>query len=166
MHRFRYLAITLCFITATVFIASCEKEGSGISVQVNNPAKDEAAIRAADAAWQKVAQAKDVEGWVANYTDNATLMLPGAPAARGKDAIRKAVTAAMADHNFAVTFGPTKIEVSKSGDLAYDLGTYSLTGSDAKGKPQSSNGLYLVVWMKQADGNWKAIIDYPGTTTQ
>jgi len=71
----------------------------------------------------------------------------------------------MADKNFALSFGPTKIEVSKSGDLAYELGDYSLTVSDKKGRAQTTKAKYVVVWGKQADGSWKALVDAPTTTT-
>jgi uncharacterized protein (TIGR02246 family) len=130
---------------------------------VDTRAADEAAIRAADAAWTKAAESKDPAGTASVYADNAVLLAPGAPAMNGKDAILKGWTGMMADKNFALKFGPTKIEVAKSGDLAYDLGIYELTVS-SKGKPVTSKGTYVVVWGKQADGSWKALVDAPTTT--
>jgi uncharacterized protein (TIGR02246 family) len=126
---------------------------------------DEAAIRSADAAWTKAAESKDVTSFAAVYADNAVLMAPGAPMTSGKDAITKAFTGMSADKNFALSFGPTKIEVAKGGDMAYELGDYSLTMSDKKGKAQTSKGKYVVVWGKQSDGSWKALVDAPTTTT-
>lgn len=128
-------------------------------------AADEAAIPAADAAWSAAAGAKDAATTVSFYADNAVLMAPGAPVTTGKDAILKAFTGMMADKNFALSFAPTKVEVSKSGDLAYDVGDYSLSISDPKGKGQTVKGKYVVVWGKQADGSWKALVDAPNTTT-
>jgi uncharacterized protein (TIGR02246 family) len=170
MHRFRYLGIALCLFSAAVFVTSCEKEDQPkatvrLGATADTRATDEAAIRAVDTEWLKAGQAKNVDGWVSFYADNATLMIAGAPVATGKDAIRKTLASLMANPGFAVTFGPTKVEVSKSGDLAYDLGNYSLTLNDAKGKPQTTNAMYVVVWGKQADGSWKVLIDSPGTTT-
>jgi ketosteroid isomerase-like protein len=59
--------------------------------------------------------------------------------------------------NFHLEFAPTKIEVASSGDLAYEMGTYSLAyqGDDEQ---LHDNGKYVVVW-KKADGNWKAAAD-------
>jgi ketosteroid isomerase-like protein len=71
----------------------------------------------------------------------------------------------MADKNFALSFAPTKIEVARSGDLAYDIGDFSLTVTDPKGKAQTLKAKYVVVWGKQADGSWKAVVDAPNTTT-
>ncbi|MGH9863540.1 MAG: YybH family protein, partial [Candidatus Acidiferrales bacterium] len=56
------------------------------------------------------------------------------------------------------TFSSTKVEVARSGDIAYELGTFELTGNDAKGKPQTTKGKYVVVRKKQA-GSWKAAAD-------
>jgi ketosteroid isomerase-like protein len=50
--------------------------------------------------------------------------------------------------------------------MAYELGDYSLTVSDAKGKAQTMKAKYVVVWGKQADGSWKALVDAPTTTVQ
>jgi ketosteroid isomerase-like protein len=60
---------------------------------------------------------------------------------------------------FSLSFSPTKIDVAKSGDLAYDVGTFELKLNDANGSPTTMMGKYVVVWKKQADGHWKAAAD-------
>ena len=70
----------------------------------------------------------------------------------------------MATPGFALTFDPTKIEVSRGGDLAYEFGEYQLTTNDKQGKPQTVRGKYVVVRGKQPDGAWKALVDAPTTT--
>src|SRR5271169_4397369 len=57
-------------------------------------AADEAAIRAADAQWSKTAAAGDLEGTVAYYADDASVLAPNAPIASGKPAVH-AVWAAL-----------------------------------------------------------------------
>ena len=137
-----------------------------VPAAVDTRAADEAAIRAVDAAWTKAAEAKDVAGTAGAYADNAVLMAPGGPATSGKEAITKGFTGMMADKNFALKFAPDKVEVAKSGDLAYELGDYELTLSGPKGKPVTSKARYVVVWGKQADGSWKALVDAPTTTVK
>jgi ketosteroid isomerase-like protein len=39
------------------------------------------------------------------------------------------------------------------------MGTYQGTMNDAKGKPITDRGKYVTVWKKQADGNWKVVVD-------
>ena len=84
--------------------------------------------------------------------------------ATGKDAIQKAWAGLMATPGFALTFDPTKIEVSRDGDLAYEFGEYQLTTNDKQGKPQTVRRKYVVVRGKQPDGAWKALVDAPTTT--
>jgi uncharacterized protein (TIGR02246 family) len=168
MAHFRSWRFLVCQLAAVLVLVSCHA-GTQTSSQPTAPpdtrAADEVAIRAADAAWSKAAGAKDAAATASFYADNAVLMAPGGPATVGKDAILKGFTGMMADKNFALSFAPTKIEVARSGDLAYDIGDFSLTVTDPKGKAQTLKAKYVVVWGKQADGSWKAVVDAPNTTT-
>jgi len=47
---------------------------------------------------------------------------------------------------------------SKSDDMAYLQGTYTMTDPMTK-KPMTDKGKYLTVFTKQPDGSWKAIAD-------
>ena len=49
---------------------------------------DVSALKDTEAAWVKDAATKDVEKWVAHYTDDASVLLPETPILTGKDAIR------------------------------------------------------------------------------
>jgi len=157
-------AAVLCVVVALV-LAACSSAPTTPTAAVDTRAADEAAIRAIDAAWTKAAESKDPAGFAAVYADGASLMAPGAPITTGKEAIAKGFTGMMADKAFALSFGPTKIEVAKGGEIAYELGDYSLTLSDKKLKAQTIKAKYVVVWGKQADGSWKALVDAPTTTT-
>ena len=121
---------------------------------------DVSALKDTEAAWVKDAALKDVDKWVAHYTDDASVLLPNTPILTGKQAISGALKPMISDPNFAVTFGADKIDVAKSGELAYTQGPYSLTLSDPKTKaPFVEKGKYLTVYRKQADGTWKAVED-------
>lgn len=126
-------------------------------------AQDEATIRAIDNQWVQAVAAKDAEQAASFYANGGTLMAPGAPIATGQDAIRKTWTSLMGTPGFALTFAPTKIDVSRAGDLAYELGDYQLTLNGKGGKPQTVKAKYVVVWGKQADGSWKVLVDAPTT---
>jgi uncharacterized protein (TIGR02246 family) len=122
---------------------------------------DEAAIRAAIEEWSAAAHAKDIDRFVSVYADDAMVMLEGAPDPRGIEAIREGIGGMMQDPNFTLWFEPDNVVVSRSGDLAYETGTYSLTVSDPQGIPVSQGGYYVVVWKKQDDGVWKVVVDSP-----
>ncbi len=119
---------------------------------------EEEAIRSADVAWAKSAQARDLEATVSYYADNAVLLAPNAPIASDKASIR-AGWAAMLVPEMSVAWKDTKIEVAQGGDLAYLVGTYNLDIKDSKGQVTNDRGKLLEVWKKQADGKWKVVAD-------
>ncbi len=121
---------------------------------------DVAALKDNESAWVKDAASKDLEKWVAHYTEDGSVLIPGDPIFSGKDAIRSGFKPMFTDANFAVTFGATRVDVAKSGDLGYTQGNYELTLTDPKTKkPFTDKGKYLTIYRKQADGSWKAVED-------
>ena len=123
-------------------------------------AADEKAIREGETAWQADFTAKDADKIVNHYADDAVLMVPNAPPLNGKDAIRGTAKEMLGDKNFALSFTTAKVEVAKSGDMAYSQGTYTQTYSNKKtGRPINEAGTYVTVYKKQASGLWKAVED-------
>jgi ketosteroid isomerase-like protein len=122
-------------------------------------AADEAAIRKADMEWSNAAQTKQVDTWVAYYSDDATVLPPNEPMAVSKDDIRKTIGNFLAVPGLNVKWQPTKVEVSRSGDVGYSFGRYEMTANDSKGNPITDRGKYVEVWKKQADGSWKCAVD-------
>jgi len=149
----------LSFVAALVavsFVFGCSKQ------PVEPPdtrAADEAAIRAAVVAWSKASQAKDVNAAVAVYADNALQFADKGPLVTGKDNIRKGWEQMLALPGPGLTFATTGVEVARSGDLAYEYGTYDFATQNKKGKITDLKGKYVVVWKKQADGSWKVAAD-------
>jgi ketosteroid isomerase-like protein len=147
------LNLALCGCLALLLIASgCNQ------APPDTRAADEAAVRDADVQWSKTAGAHDLEGTIAFYSDDATVLPPNAPAATGKQAIR-ALWAPMVAPDASISWEAGKVEVARSGDLAYTAGTYQLTMKDAQGNPVPDKGKFLEVWKKQADGKWKTVAD-------
>jgi uncharacterized protein (TIGR02246 family) len=152
----------LCALAMGVSAASCEEEHLKTPTDqqgADTRTADEAAIRAASQEWSNAASNRDLEKAISFYADDATYNPPGAPLAAGKDAIRKVWTNVMAIPGVNLRWASAKIEVARSGDLAYDTGAYTLTKNDASGKPVTTKGKYVVIWKKQADGKWKVIED-------
>ena len=162
------LTFLLAF-AAPLLVSSCGQQQAANSASEASPKpatheQDEAAIRSLDAEWVQAVTAKDADKAASFYDEHGTLMAPGAKIATGTDEIRKTWTAMIATPGFALTFSPSTVRVSQSGDMAYELGTFELTTNDKKGKPQTMKANYVVVWGKQADGSWKALVDAPTTT--
>ena len=129
------------------------------SAQKSNPNPDEQAIRKLDQDWSAAAGSKDADKTISFYADDASALPFNAPIAFGKEQIRQLWAHLMALPGFALSFAPSKIEVAKSGDLAYDLGTFELKTTDAQGSTVTQAGKYVVVWKKQPDKQWKAFLD-------
>jgi uncharacterized protein (TIGR02246 family) len=121
-------------------------------------AADESAIRDLDAQWSKAAAANDVDATVSYYSDDATLLPPNAPVAIGRQAIRASWAALLAP-GVSVSWQISKVEVSRSGDLAYSIGAYLVAMKDPQGKPVTDHGKLVEVWKKQPDGIWKTVAD-------
>lgn len=119
----------------------------------------EQALRDLDAQWSAAAGAKDVEKTVSFYSHDAIVMPPNAPANTTKEAIRKGWQDLLATPGLSISWKTTKVEVAKSGDLAFLSGTYEVTMNDPSGKPINDRGKYVEVWEKQADGKWKCATD-------
>jgi ketosteroid isomerase-like protein len=116
-------------------------------------------LRDLDAQWAKAAAAKDVEQTIAYYSDDAVVLPPNATSAATKEAIRNVWKDMFASPGLVISWQPNKVQVGKSGEMAWVSGTYELTMNDASGKPINDRGKYLEVWEKQSDGNWKCRAD-------
>src|ERR1700686_213035 len=119
----------------------------------------EVAIRTADAAGLKAAQAKDVAGATANYAAEASWLPPHAPIVQGKEAIRSAWAQLLTNSGLKIDWQITKVEVSRAGDMAYTLYKYEMTMSAPNGAPMNDRGKDMAVWEKQSDGTWKMVAD-------
>ena len=53
---------------------------------------------------------------------------------------------------------PTVIELSGSGDMAHEVGTYTLTIQPEEGGAISDNGKYVVIWKREND-TWKLDVE-------
>ena len=151
MLRFGSLAVALV-------VAACAQQPAA---PPDTRAADEAAVRAAIKEWAAAAQAKDAAKFVSFYTEDAVVMLEDSPDITGMAAIREALTGMMQDPNFSLSFAPDRVEVSRSGDLAYETGPFTMIMSGPDGKPATEKGHYVAVWRKQAGGAWKVAVDAP-----
>jgi ketosteroid isomerase-like protein len=120
----------------------------------------EKAVKNADMQWSKAAGAHDFNNLFAYYADDATVLPANEEMLTNKPGVQKY----WSDHltkDVSVSWTPMYVEAAKSGDMVYDLGSYTMTTKAAKGKGAATtdHGKYMAVWKKQADGSWKAEAD-------
>jgi uncharacterized protein (TIGR02246 family) len=148
----RSTTVICCSLLLLLLTSACNQQTS------DTRAADEATIRNLDAQWSKTAATNDLEGTMTYYSDDASLLPPNAPIATGRQAIR-AVWATLLGPGVSVSWQPSKVEVARSGELAYVMGTYQDTAKDAQGNTISDHGKLVEVWKKQSDGKWKVAAD-------
>ena len=121
-------------------------------------AKEEASIRATDAQWLAAAKARDTEQAASFWSDDATILMPNSRPIIGKEAIRAYVAESFKSPDFSIVWTTDKVVVAASGDMAYATGTDHIIFRAGK-QVVSTNNNGLVVWKKQREGRWKAVVD-------
>lgn len=120
---------------------------------------DEAAIRAACDDFVKAFVAMDAAKVASFYTDDAVTMWPDAPLVQGKENTQKYFEGMFQAKPENSSFNVAKVEVARSGDVAYEWGTGKVAVKDKKGKITETTFKSLTAWKKQADGSWKIPVD-------
>lgn len=168
MWNMRFAGLLSCAVVCATLAAGCST-GTGDHLQPQVAAQpadtrvsDEAAIRAASAAWSQASARKDIDKAVSFYGDGAVVMSPKAPAVHGSENIRKG-WADILTPGPGLSWRTTTVEVARSGELAYENGEYDFVTTDKNGKTNDEKGKYLVIWKKQADGAWKVAVDMDNT---
>jgi len=112
-----------------------------------------------DREWAAAAAAgRDVELILSFWSDDASVLPPGAPPIVGKEAIREFVTGALNTPGFSVAWKTTHVTVSASGDTAYCVGPNRMTAPAPDGMLATAYGKAVTVWRKDP-GGWKCVID-------
>jgi ketosteroid isomerase-like protein len=141
-----------------IALTACKPEQSPAAADSSIEA-DSASIRAEAEVWFKAIDAKNLEKTLSFYASDAQYLSAGRPAATTADERRKLWIEDFGTPGFSSDEVTTQIEVARSGDLAYQRGTYVSTGQNEQGQMTRSTGKFVLVWKKQGDGRWKAIID-------
>jgi ketosteroid isomerase-like protein len=113
-------------------------------------------IRAGTASWMQSFNSGNAGGVVALYADDAVLMPPNAPQARGVAAIKEAIAKEIAGaKKGGLTLSVGTEEVGIAGDMAWHAGTYF--AKDKGGKVVDA-GKFLEAWEKK-NGKWRMVRD-------
>jgi ketosteroid isomerase-like protein len=129
--------------------------GSTASRSIN----DKAALIQTSRDWAKAAASGDVERILSFWADTAIVLEPDRPALVGKKAIRKMVEGSMKVPGFSITWEPERAWVSLSGDVGYLIERNKVTFTDSAGKVRTHYGKAVTVWTKDANGDWKNVVD-------
>jgi ketosteroid isomerase-like protein len=117
-----------------------------------------AVVKLADAQVLKAVSAHDLTTLLTFYADDAVSLPANEELLTSHSEIQKSWATRLIP-GVDISWTPMYVEAAKSGDLAYILGSYTMTTKVAKGKATTDKGKYLAIWKKQTDGSWKVEAD-------
>jgi uncharacterized protein (TIGR02246 family) len=113
------------------------------------------AIREASAQWTEGGRAGNADQMASIYAEDAVTYKAGDEPLRGRTAIRDDYAAAIQAGIQEIDGQTIDVEVAASGDLAYELGSYTM----AVGGAPAARGHYLSVYRK-IDGRWQIVREF------
>jgi ketosteroid isomerase-like protein len=137
MRRWRAVVLPMC-LCASLALAQNQKA--------------EEAMKQADREFAKAYAAADVEKFVSMIADDARFTQ--ADNWITKEQVRKSWGDAMQKHALSLTWEPQFAVASRDGTMGYTTGRY-----EARTAEKTTRGIYLTVWRKGKDGQWRAVAD-------
>lgn len=137
-----------------MFILGIAAQWSGARTGANRDA-----LLAADRAFDEATAGKKFDGFSSFLAENAATLRADQPVLRAKAAVQQAWKPLLENQSISVRWQPLSAEISKSRDLGYTVGSYTVTRTDEKGSAIVGSGKYLAVWRLQSDGSWKVEFD-------
>lgn len=116
----------------------------------------EAAVRKMTQDWALACNTKHLDDLVDLYTSDAIVLRSNVPPVRSTAAIRELLFSALEAGLGEVEMEPLRVEVF--GDLACDVGRYTLLAPTPAGKRREERGKYVILATRQA-GEWKILVD-------
>jgi ketosteroid isomerase-like protein len=149
LHNMKVYYFTFLVLAA---LTSCNNQKADLKA-------NEDQIRHNHADWEKLAATGDIEKILFYWTDDAVIMAPGQPLIQGKDAIRAMLQNTKNIPGFKMEWDSLKkINMSKSGDLAYIITHNKTTVNDSLGNPVTQDNKALTIWRKEPDNSWKEAV--------
>ncbi len=109
--------------TTALFTVALVATVGACTPQVDTAA-EEKVIRDLDKKWVEAVAARDTMAIGNIFAEDAEFLPQGAPLVSGRAAIRSAWAVLTKAPSMWLTFEPTKVLVSRAGDIAYETGTY------------------------------------------
>ena len=126
--------------------------------KVNLEAEIQALYKAGQS-WSEAAISKDAKRYVEFYDNKGIVIDFNGIISQNKDTILKNLITEFLTPGYNLSWDVQNAVVAKAGDLGYTTGQWNMQWNNEKGEQIKAHGPYLVIWKKQVDGSWKAIVD-------
>jgi ketosteroid isomerase-like protein len=142
--------VVAAMAASTLILAAC----AGKDSSTHDVAADESAIRKSLDEIASTFNAGDYDGMFAHYRDDVLISAPGQPEIVGKAAWRAGL--AQLPQNVTIKMHFDTQEISVSGDLAYERGTFTMDMADkASGtRVGSVTNRHVHIFKREPDGRW------------
>ena len=140
---------TICTICVLLFlsVSSCHRSA---------PLNDTKGITDADKYYSALSAQKGRNtAFLAMFDSTGVTLATHMPPIEGYKEIRELLLS-RSDSSYTLTWEPRFAKVAASGELGYTYGTYKLIDKTTK---KLSEGTYTTIWLKNAEGQWKAVLD-------
>ena len=117
------------------------------------------ALLAADRAFDAATAEKGFDGFSSFLAENVSTLRANQPVISGKAGMQRVWKPLLENKSVSLRWQPISAEISKSNDLGYTVGSFTLKQTDEKGVVATGTGKYLTVWRLQKDGSWKVEFD-------
>ncbi len=105
----------------------------------------------------------DPASLAALYTEDATLLAPNVEPIRGRQGIQAFMGTLMEMGLRGMNL--ETVDVEYLGDVAHEVGNYTLKIEPEGGEAVTDKGKYLVVWKRERDGPWMLAVDIWNTNS-
>jgi len=136
----------------TCILFSCVQKKNVVTTESGG---EKTKLMETDKAFSDMSEEKGMKNAFIEFIDsNGVLLTPNQYPITGAAAIDHLIQ--QNDTSYSLTWKPNRAFVSKSGELGYTYGVYTL-------KPKTQDtalyGTYVKIWKKMEDGKWKFVLD-------
>ena len=149
-------------VSLLVLGLACERQPSRAT---RDPAQALAALRTADSLVQAAIVAHDADRTASFYAEPAVMMPVAESIIEGRAAILAEWRHVFGIPGYANRARLVAVDLSSAGDLGYTRGTYESPMLGPDGQPLLERGKWVSVWKRQADGQWRIVVDIFNTDT-
>ena len=135
------------------------RDGTRVRAPLAGPSvsRAEAALRKMTQDWVQACNTKHLDDLLEFYAADAMVLRPNCPPVRGAAAIREFFFGALEAGLGEVELEPLRVELM--GEVAYEAGRCKMLVPVAMGKRREERGKYMIIFNRQAGGEWKAVAD-------
>lgn len=162
----RYVALSILLLLLS-FAPSCGGNEPAADDRQTAPSvpDPEADIRVIESIYKRFSQAYtrlDPDRAASLYTEDALYLSPGGDIRHGRNAIRETFESFFqwaADGGFNLEIAFDSVDRGIEGDLAYDIGYYTLTRRSGEEVVAKDRGKFVVVLKRQPNDSWRFHVD-------